>query len=285
MTNELVEILLKRSKETPNFVAYKMLNDRGEQIDKITNVNLLNKASLIASEIQYQVPETGNIILLFQNNSDFIHALFGVLYSNTVAVPLSAPSEFSKAEYIGGLLAVARDTNTNTILTTQKILDQINNLAENHFDLTSIRFVVYENISSKEHSTAAQKITEKKNNTALIMRTSESSRYIPHSHADLIYHSKEIQNTFELSKDSRALNWAPYHHYMGLFYGILQPFYSGITSYVYSNTGVIFSPSAWLAAISRYGITFAGGPTFFYDMCGTLLPEELPEDLDLSTWS
>ncbi|MCD5329209.1 beta-ketoacyl synthase N-terminal-like domain-containing protein [Chromobacterium piscinae] len=285
MTNELVEILLKRSKEAPNFVAYKMLNDRGEQIDKITNVNLLNKASLIASEIQYQVPETGNIILLFQNNSDFIHALFGVLYSNTVAVPLPAPSEFSKAEYIGGLLAVARDTNTNTILTTQKILDQINNLAENHFDLTSIRFVVYENISSKEHSTAAQKITEEKNNTALIMRTSESSRYIPHSHADLIYHSKEIQNTFELSKDSRALNWAPYHHYMGLFYGILQPFYSGITSYVYSNTGVIFSPSAWLAAISRYGITFAGGPTFFYDMCGTLLPEELPEDLDLSTWS
>ncbi|MEO3961805.1 hypothetical protein, partial [Chromobacterium piscinae] len=72
MTNELVEILLKRSKEAPNFVAYKMLNDRGEQIDKITNVNLLNKASLIASEIQYQVPETGNIILLFQNNSDFI---------------------------------------------------------------------------------------------------------------------------------------------------------------------------------------------------------------------
>jgi acyl transferase domain-containing protein/acyl-CoA synthetase (AMP-forming)/AMP-acid ligase II/acyl carrier protein len=284
MTNELAEILIKRAKEAPNFVAYRILNNHGEQVDKITNVNLQNKASIIASEIQSRTPELGSVILLFQNNSDFIHALFGALYSNAAAVPFPAPNAFSKAKYIGGLLEIARNTDSDTIFTTQSILNQIERISENQFDLSSIRFIIYEDIS-KERSIDEQKMAGRKNATALILPTPGSSRHISHSHEDLIYHSKQIQNNFGLSKDSRALNWAPYHHYMGLFYGILQPFYSGIAAYVYANTDVAFEPLAWLVAISRYGITFAGGPTFFYEMSERLLSGEIPQDLDLSTWS
>ena len=284
MTNELAEILIKRSKENPDFVAYKILDSQGEQINKITNIDLHNKALSIASEIQIRAPESGRVILLFQNSNDFIFALFGTVYSNSIAVLFPAPNDFSEGDYIADLLKTARNSNSNTIFTTQNIFNQIERMTGNKFDLSFIRFMIYENIK-KENNTDDERLIAGNNAIGLILHTSGSLQSVSHSHAELIRHSKQIQNSFGLSRDSRSLSWAPYHHYMGLFYGILQPFYSGIAAYVYSSTDISFEPLAWLTAISKYGITFSGGPAFFYEMCERLISEAIPQELDLSTWS
>ncbi|MBA2648595.1 MAG: KR domain-containing protein [Legionella sp.] len=282
-----IATLFERSLKEPEFVAFTLLNNQGEQLERITNINLHKKALLIASEIQNKVLGGGNILLLFNKNSDFIKALFGTFYSGYVAAPFPAPHSFAQDTYIKNLLKAIANTDAKAILTTRNIVTLLENMVLNGFDLGSIKFLIYDEFKTN-NKLSEPELEIGKNSGALILHTSGSSdevKGILHTHDDLIQHSKQIQTGFGLTKDSCSLNLVPLHHYMGLFYGILQPFYSGVSAYVNSETDLAFKPVAWLEAISKYGITYTGGPAFFFEMCVMLTTDFIPENLDLSNWS
>ncbi|TAK71816.1 MAG: KR domain-containing protein [Gammaproteobacteria bacterium] len=255
----LTATLFERSEREPDVVAYTLLDNVGEEIDKITNIDLHKRALLIASEIQTQLPSAKNIILLFNKNSDFIPALFGTFYSGAIAIlfPVS----------IDELLKVVKEGNIDGILTTRSIFNQLKSI-----NLDLMKFIIYDEFEFKTN----KNLIISSNSLALNLKG------VLHSHSDLIKHLKRIKDSYGLSKEDRSLSWVPYHHYMGLFYGILQPFYAGIPAYVFSDIDRPLEPLIWLTAISKYDITFSGGTAFFYEM---LLDKNISDKLNLSSWS
>jgi amino acid adenylation domain-containing protein len=71
---------------------------------------------------------------------------------------------------------------------------------------------------------------------------------------------------------------------MGLIGGILQPLYGGFPVVLMAPVAFLQRPIRWLEAISRYGATTSGGPSFAYDLCVRKTTPEQREGLDLRSW-
>ena len=105
---------------------------------------------------------------------------------------------------------------------------------------------------------------------ALLQYTSGSTgspKGVMVSHDNILYNSLYIQQAFSLSERSVSVSWLPNFHDMGLIDGVIQPVYTGFPGVLLPPLSFIQRPFRWLAAISRYRGTHAGGPNFGYDLC------------------
>ena len=93
-----------------------------------------------------------------------------------------------------------------------------------------------------------------------------------------------VARTWDMSPDTRFVNWLPHYHDMGLMGGILYPLLAGAYSVQMSPLEMIRRPVSWLKAISDFRATFSGGPAFAFAECLKRIPEEESAELDLSRW-
>lgn len=246
----LVSSLFDRVQQEPNFVAYTLLDAEANKVGQITNADLHKNSLLIAKAIQDHTPHSGRVLLIFDKNIHFIYALCGTLYSGSIAIPFTAPRHYEKSSHIDNLIEVIQDSGSDIILTTRNIFSQLSPILPNKI-LSHIKFIIYEDIDRNEHDDIGPKIL-KHNPLALIQYStglSNRSKGVLYSHADVLKHLKRIQASYHLGKESRSLSWAPVHHYMGLFYGILQPLYSGLSAYLCADANFKFQAQMWLSAI------------------------------------
>jgi acyl-CoA synthetase (AMP-forming)/AMP-acid ligase II len=66
---------------------------------------------------------------------------------------------------------------------------------------------------------------------------------------------------------NQGLGWLPLYHDMGLIGHVLHPLYVGMTSRLMSQLDFVQKPVRWLRAISKFGATISGGPSFAYQAC------------------
>jgi acyl-CoA synthetase (AMP-forming)/AMP-acid ligase II len=104
------------------------------------------------------------------------------------------------------------------------------------------------------------------------------------SHYNLLHNLRLIEESMELTSESRTVFWLPPYHDMGLIGGILQPLYTGYPVTLIPHLMFIQRPVRWLQAITRFKATASGGPNFAYDLCVKKIQPEQREQLDLSSW-
>jgi acyl-CoA synthetase (AMP-forming)/AMP-acid ligase II len=93
-----------------------------------------------------------------------------------------------------------------------------------------------------------------------------------------------IQETFEISQESRIVSWLPLHHDMGLVGGFLQPLFSSASVLLFRPSDFIKSPVLWLRLLSNYQATVSGGPSFAFRHIASNTQKSDLSGIDLRTW-
>lgn len=270
----LVDILRDRALRQPEQVAYTFLVDGETQAISLTYKALAGRVGAIAERLRQCCQEGDRAVLLYPPGLDYIAAFLGCLSAGVVAVPAYPPRPNRSLDR---LLSLVVDAGATVVLTTPKILTQLDQLPE----LQSLKGLAEENWGERELPEVAL------GNLAFLQYTSGSTgtpKGVMISHGNLLHNLAGVQEQFGYSAESRGVIWLPPYHDMGLIGGVLQPLYGGFPVVLMSPLMFVQSPVRWLRAIAHYGATTSGGPSFAYEQCVQKIKPEQVADLDLSGW-
>ncbi len=262
--DSLVELVLHRAENQPDKVAYRFLLNGEDKEDILTYRELKERAARIAGYLQ-QVTQTGDrLIILFPPGLDFICSYFGGLLAGVIIVPLYPPQRARKDVSLNRLLNVIDDAQPSVILTDKNLHKVSFELSGNNAELERQRWLVLEDLpeGAKEQW---QDPHMGPDHIAFLQYTSGSTsrpKGVMVSHGNLLHNVDSICRYFGLDHTSKAVNWLPPYHDMGLIGSILSTFYGGYESVLFSPMHFLQKPYRWLKAISKHRATVSGGPNF-----------------------
>lgn len=278
LTN-LVEILTYRGKYQPNQLAYTFLPDGETEETCLTYGELLASAKAIAIALNSRILPGERALLLYPSGLDFISSFFGCLLAGIVAIPVNLPKKNQKMKRVASILENAQ---TNLILSTQSQIPTL----KSHLGSINATYLGTDTLSLHSNS-RFQEIEIPGNTLAFLQYTSGSTgnpKGVMVSHENLLSNLRDLDLSIGTDKNSCMVTWLPAFHDMGLIYGILLPFYKGISCYLMPPIAFLQRPIRWLKAISKYGGTHTAAPNFAYKRCIDKIKQEELKDLDLSGW-
>jgi len=308
--NTIIDVIQDRSKITPQNCAYRFIAGNGDELAYL-NYQTLEQVSLniaaniqqicVTQEKQYESHEQqSKVLLLFPPSLDFITAFYGCLLSGSVAVP-TAPLDFMRLERtLPRLLAIIKNSDACTILTTYKIYSQIQELYKNidktHNDIgdlinqfkistTRLNWILTDKPLSdlSEHWQAP---CIKPSDLAFLQYTSGSTsmpKGVMISHKNLIHNLEVIHQVAQQDGESCFVNWLPLYHDMGLIGSVLYPLYVGFHSVQMSAISFLKKPIRWFEVINKYKATITAAPNFAYELCINKVQIDSNTQLDLSS--
>ncbi len=318
-SNNLVDLLSQRARQTPTQVAYTFLSDGEDDARSLTYAELEQRAKAIAAYLQKNSLPGERILLCYPSGLEYIAAFFGCLYAGALAVPLYPPHARRVDERIE---AIRRDAQPTIALTTTKIAAKMQQSAECAPDSDpksapepapttapeskKLRWIATEKLGlgsgdqgPGDQGLEDQRLTERElaeawqapelteSSLAYLQYTSGSTsdpKGVMVSHGNLLYNLRDSYASLEHRPDDVMVSWLPLFHDMGLIFGILYPLYIGIHGVFMAPSAFIESPIRWLKAISRYKGTHSGAPHFGYDYCLQKIAREERSQLDLHSW-
>jgi amino acid adenylation domain-containing protein len=280
----LVDLLRLRGERQPETIAYSFLADGETQEANITYGELDHQARTIAEALQSMQQAGERVLLLYPPGLEYIAAFFGCLYAGAVAVP-SYPPRMNRS--VERLRAIIADAGARVALTTGQILTRVEPLAALDPRLKSLHWMATEKIAP-ERANLWRSPDINGDTLAFLQYTSGSTaspKGVMVTHSNLLYNERMIEEAFQQTDQSVIVSWLPLYHDMGLIGAVLQPLYAGARCILMSPTAFLQRPQRWLEAISRYGATTSGGPSFAYELCVRKISPEQRESLDLSSWT
>jgi acyl-CoA synthetase (AMP-forming)/AMP-acid ligase II/aryl carrier-like protein len=279
----LVEILQARAADSPDRVAYLVLEDGEAETSRLSYAQLDMKARAIGAHLSRSVAAGERALLLFPPSLEFITAFLGCLYSGVVAVPAYPPR---KNQGLNRLMAIAFDAAPRAVLTTSALGPVVQSWLSQIPNSQSIEVVITDAI---DESVAGDWRWRNlgSDSLAFLQYTSGSTaapKGVMVTHGNIAANEEMIRRAFGQSESSVVVNWLPLYHDMGLIGGGLQPLYAGATCVLMPSLAFLQRPRRWLEAISKYRGTTSGGPNFAYDLCVRRIPAEDRSGLDLSSW-
>ncbi|MBW4677354.1 MAG: amino acid adenylation domain-containing protein [Desmonostoc geniculatum HA4340-LM1] len=277
------EILRFRANEQPKQNAYSFLLESEVEEAHLTYQELDCQARTIAALLQSCGVSGERALLLYPPGLEYIAAFFGCLYAGVVAVP-AYPPRLNRP--IPRLEAIVADAQATVVLTTTKILTQIEHQWLQTPNLKSMQWLATDNIPTGLED-SWQEIASTSDTLAFLQYTSGSTgtpKGVMVSHGNLLHNQRIIQQAMGHSSKTIFVGWLPLFHDMGLIGNMLQPMYLGIPCILMSPVAFLQRPLRWLQAISRYKATTSGGPNFAYDLCVSKITPEQRATLDLSSW-
>jgi acyl-CoA synthetase (AMP-forming)/AMP-acid ligase II/acyl carrier protein len=279
----LIDTLSKHAQRTPFKTAFIFLNEETNVQSEITFFELHQKAKMIASYLQKNNLTSKPILLLHPPGIEFIIDFFGCIYAGAIAVPLYPPKRNAKQSRFQSIID---DTNATLAFTTTKIIDQSETSSSTMQALQGIQLLAH-NILSPKLESEWVKPSIHCDDIAFIQYTSGSTsnpKGVINTHKNIFTNEEMIRKAANTSSKTRVCGWAPHYHDMGIIANILHPIHIGALSVLMSPTTFIQKPLRWLETISKYAITYSGGPNFSYELCVDKITEEELASLNLSSW-
>lgn len=282
--SSLIDLLIHRSLEQPERLAYCFLQDGEAGEVSLTYRQLDQKARAIGASLQNAESSGRRVLLLYPPGLEYIAAFFGCLYAGAVAVPAYPPR---LNQSLSRLQAIVPDCQTAHALTSSKILSRIEPLLSQSPELTRLTWQVTNDISP-DKADDWQDPAATPDTVAFLQYTSGSTatpKGVMITHGNLLHNSSLLQYAFEYGPDSHCVSWLPVYHDMGLIGGVIQPLFGGFPCTLMSPVSFLQRPIRWLQAISERKATISGGPNFAYDFCVDRIQPEARAGLDLSSWA
>lgn len=282
--SSLVELARWRAEERPAQKLYTFLLDGESEEASLTFRALDERARAIAALLQSVAPAGERALLLFQPGLEYIAALYGCLYSQTVAVPVYPPRH---NRHLSRLSAIIENAEARLVLTTTQLMASITRqFADAPLLSERVRWLTTDDVAA---DLAGEWLSPPPRDAApaLLQYTSGSTgapKGVVLTSRNLLHNSALIKRHFGHTEESRVVFWTPPYHDMGLIGGLLQPLYCGIPVTLMSPFVFLQRPVRWLQAVTRTRATTTGGPNFAYDMCAQKVTPEQKETLDLSSW-
>ncbi len=276
----LLHLFEKHRNTSPNKVIYRFLPNGEEESDSRTYQQLYDRSRVIASNILAKVKPGDRVLLLYPSGLDFVDAFLGCLMAGVIAVPAFPPQGKRR---IGRLEKIVADSKASLILTTDNVYSKSHKWFSDEV-FSEIKWLQTDTI--KEFIEIDFPVVHSET-VAFLQYTSGSTgdpKGVIVNHANILHNNRLIQNCFHLTKKTIGTSWLPIYHDMGLIGNILQAFFVGFEMIIFPPNAFIQKPLRWLQIISKYKVTYSGGPNFAYDLCTSQIKEEQLKDLDLSDW-
>jgi acyl transferase domain-containing protein/acyl-CoA synthetase (AMP-forming)/AMP-acid ligase II/pimeloyl-ACP methyl ester carboxylesterase len=278
-----VELLRGKAHSVPGQVAFTFLQDGETEAGQLTYQDIDRQARAIAAMLQSYNPQGERALLLYPPGLEFITAFLGCLYAGVIATPAYPPRPNRS---VTRLQAIVADSEAKFALTTQSLIDDIQNRFEENPTAEKVTFLATDrlnlNLASQWRSPDISPET-----IAFLQYTSGSTgipKGVIITQGNLMANSLSIHKCFLNDNSHNLVSWLPPYHDMGLIGCILQPLYSGMSMYMMAPVAFLQRPYRWLQAISHYQADTSGAPNFAYDLCVSQISEEQKESLDLSNW-
>jgi len=280
---DLGELLRGRSQETPDRWAYSFLANGEQESARITYGDLDRQARAIAVRLRREVGRGERALLLYPSGLEFIAAFFGCLYAGVVAVPAYPPRPRHES---GRLRGIVEDSRPAIVLTTSALAARWSGRDARPAELAGLDWLATDKLPA-EPAGGWQDSGAEREAVAFLQYTSGSTstpKGVVITHGNLLANEEMIRVAFEQSAESVIAGWLPLYHDMGLIGNVLQPLYVGAPCVLMSPLAFLQSPVRWLRAVSAYGATTSGGPSFAYELCVRRIAEGARRGLDLSRW-
>nr|VFK27700.1 MAG: Acyl-CoA synthetase (AMP-forming)/AMP-acid ligase II [Candidatus Kentron sp. MB]VFK35522.1 MAG: Acyl-CoA synthetase (AMP-forming)/AMP-acid ligase II [Candidatus Kentron sp. MB]VFK75716.1 MAG: Acyl-CoA synthetase (AMP-forming)/AMP-acid ligase II [Candidatus Kentron sp. MB] len=279
----LVELLRRRAKDQPHKTAYTFLKDGEVEDGSLTYAQLENQARAIAARLQSISAPGERALLLYHAGLDFIAAFFGCLYAGVIAVPTYPPR---RNRPDARFTAIALDAQASVVLTTAEVLSELEARLTEIPELRNLHWLATD--GPDLDAPLSWQMPDIDGDTLAFLQYTSGSTGTPKgvmvSHGNLAHNLEYIMRGGELGSSDTGLFWLPTYHDMGLVNGVISPVYTGIHNILIAPAAFLQRPSRWLRAISRYRVTYSGGPDFAYDLCVEKIRPEDCDGLDLSHW-
>ncbi|MCF8398277.1 MAG: fatty acyl-AMP ligase [Bacteroidales bacterium] len=276
------EILLSHARETANKPVYYLLDDNGNETERITYTELLNNLTFQAFQLRQNFKKGDRCLLIFQPGLELIISLLACFYSGIIAVPVNPPKRNKANKRFWSIIS---DSAPSCILMDQENRD----LLEKHFNdsekINSLEKMVVKKVDLPVNAELLN-YGIKQEDIAFLQYTSGSTdrpKGVMVSHQNLMNNSEVIKQSFHHDSSLVVINWLPPFHDMGLIGNLLQPLYVGGCSVIMHPNTFLRKPVIWLQAITKYKGTTTGCPNFALDYCVDKISEEQKRDINFSS--
>lgn len=260
-------------------LAILMINDRSEEMDRLTYQELQQRIILLAGYLKQYFHKGDRALLLYRTGMEFIIAFMACQFTGIVAVPMTLYSR--KSPHFHRIQHILDDAKVSLVLTSDKVQAEVSEwLAQTPYH--ALPCLASDTLSSQqpwcETPLHAQDL-------AFLQYTSGSTgdpKGVMISHGNIAHNSLIIKEKYQNKPEDIIGGWLPFYHDMGLIGLIVQSLYVGASLILMSPVSFVKHPMNWLKIVSRYGITTSGGPNFCFDYCVEKANDEQLFGIDLS---
>ena len=225
-------------------------------------------------------------LILCSPGAAYLASFFGCLYAGITAVTAYPPRARRRDERLDGVI---EDSQPTLALVDAALCPRQSLLSKATPSIARLAWVDVDSIRFSKPANEWRAPAISPADLAVLQYTSGSTsspRGVQLTHRNLIHNLGVIRETFAFtSSEKRSVCWLPPYHDMGLIGGLLQPLFSGLSTYVMSPAAFVQKPLRWLQAISDFRANASGGPNFAYDLCVEKISDEQAATLDLSCWT
>jgi nonribosomal peptide synthetase protein BlmVI len=264
----LTHRLLTWASERPDATAYICLNEGDDEARRLTFAELAARGAGFAARLHEICAPGDRLLLAHEDPATFAVALTGCLLAGVVAVPV--PESRRGAERLAAIAASARPAAV---------------LRRDHVD-DGTRCLTADDVWSAATAPSTRDTTP--DQLAIIQYTSGSTgspNGVLLTYDILAANLAMISAACGVDERGVIVSWLPLFHDMGLIGNVLLAMHLGVPCVLMSPGDFIARPGRWLRAISRYGGTMSGAPSFAYEFCARRVADDELATLDLSSWS
>ena len=259
------------------------------QSHRVSNAELRARALGLLHQLQQLGAQPGDkLILLLNNNEQFLYAFWAALLGGIVPVPVAIGIS---DEHRHKLLRIAHKLGAPFVYTDRKTLERIGQY-----------------VSQSDHPAAAQTYAALRPRALLVEDFTDTSKpgavHVPQpedvafiqfssgstsdpkgvvlTHANLATHCESVIATAGFTSNDVSLSWMPLTHGMGLIGFHLIMFAGRIETHLMPTELYVRRPLLWLAIASQQRATILCSPNFGYRHYLKVLGDRSPGNLDLS---
>lgn len=278
----LVEALQATAQGNKSITYIKAKNDELT----VSYAELYNRALHLLYQLQAAGVQQGDeLILLAENNEQFVDVFWAAILGGIIVVPLNAASQNAAHKRV---LSVFQKLDTPFIWTTSASLQALLGYADEQ-QIAALKSQLQQQAVLAEQllpdQNQANVATVAPQDTAFIQFSSGSTgepKGVVLSHHNLMSNIRSILKGSEATAADVSLSWMPLTHDMGIIGFHLSPLVLNTDVYLMSPELFVRRPNLWLDKISEKKATVSASPNFGYQHILKYFKPEKQAHLDLS---
>lgn len=226
------------------------------------------------------VQRGSTVMLLLESCLEFYYALFGALAVGAVPVAVYPPlSKKTLSTSLRHLHSVANELSVAAVCTSEALLPISS-------DLSSLCRILLIDPSKVARGGSLEIEEDSKGRSVLLQYTSGSlgrPKAIELTTENIFENLFAIGDAFDMQPGDSGFSWLPLYHDMGL-HSIFFDLMFRMPLTLMSPLDFLSHPSAWLRAISTFGISHSPAPSFGYSFAARRVRDRDLAGVDVSCW-